>query len=374
MRSFSGLAATLLLSCLTSAAEPAKVSVYPTQPVLSGTLVAPAASPTVLAGTLVPVRGDEPKPMPTEKSADKPMAPTAKDAAPALVPPTVSAVTISSCGACEATPCGTTLFRGRLFAASCGSDVCASPGRPALFGGLFGASSCSTCEPTGPCCPRAHAFLARLKSWLMFRPCDGPRVGLFRFEPYMPRSMTVFSCKGCDAGTCHAAGSCVGSSWRGGFGRGACATGQCGAGLGGVGLGGAGLGGATVGRDGMGLGLGARILASHQRVPQDCNGAEPKLSGARFDECYHFANAIPKSYGCRTTRINPIAGCVTPPYDEAAATTPAAGPTMIERAAATLPPPHPMTASRPASGMVMPASGTKETKATNPLKTPFSNP
>lgn len=361
MRSINGLAATLLLSCLALAAEPAKVSVYPAQPVATGTLVAPASMPTVLPGTLVPVRADDPKP--TEKPVDKPMPPDGKDAipvSPALVPPTVSAVTISSCGACEASPCGTPLFRGRLFAASCGADVCSSPGRPALFGGLFCKSSCatgSTCESTGPCCPRAHAVLARLKAWLMFRPCDGPRVGLFRCEPYMPRTLTVFACKGCDVGTCHAAGSCVGSACGAGAGRAACATGAC--------------------KDGVGLGLGARFLANHSRTAQDCNDCEPKLSGAKFDECYHFANAIPKSYGCRTTRINPIGGCVTPGYDGTAGVATAnSEPTKIERAAATLPAPHPLPPSRPAAAKATgtPASAPLGGKNANPLTVPFSNP
>ena len=51
---------------------------------------------------------------------------------------------------------------------------------------------------------------------------------------------------------------------------------------------------------------------------------------------------------------------------------PVAEPTKIEKASATLPAPHPLPASRPAKAAATPVSS--EVKATNPLKTPFSNP
>jgi hypothetical protein len=331
MRSFGFVALCLGFSLTASAAEPAKVSVYPATPVNSMPV-----TETVLQGTTVTV------PQSTADCNTCPPHRTRLVDRFLPVTPTVAAPEIKACEPCENPSRISTMFRGTVLSSGCGSDVCASPGRPALFGKGF--LACPTANCKSPCvdkpvCPNESCTTCsrgiarsldygsghcweRFKNWICYRPCDGPRIALCRPEPYMPATMTVFPASCPIYGTCHAS-ACTGMNRFGRgmghglgfgsrFGSGTCADGaSCGSGT------------------GLGLGLGARLAGHfHGKGAPDCNGAEPMLSGEPLTAGYRFATVIPKNYNRQMTYVDPIAGTVKGPQSPEAKTTVSANPTV----------------------------------------------
>jgi hypothetical protein len=304
------------------AAEPAVVSVHPAVPAAKPEMKNVVTGTLVLEGTLVP--------------------------AGETVGMTVAAPTTPTVPMPEL-KCGTPMFGGSMLASGC--DLCESKGRPALFGSLFTkpfllfGNDCGTCQscPAPKCdsakCPTPTTCgtgcggggrWERFKSWMTWAPCDGPRIPFIQFEPYLPTNFTAMRCLPQNHGTCHD-NACSGRV-RGlglGLGKPGCDTGNCGTGR---------------------FGLHAK------KGPQDCNAAEPKLSGAGLIDGYRFAHIEPKVYGRATTHIDPIAGIVK-------ASDVDKKPTAIEQASAIVPAKGP-------KGLPLPAVR----ESSKPLATPFSNP
>jgi hypothetical protein len=313
-------AALLTSGWMSFAAEPAVVSVHPAVPMPKPEMKNVVTGTIVLEGTLVPAG--------SETVGTAIAAPTM----PCVPPPELK--------------CGAPLFGGSLLASGC--DICESKGRPSLLGGLFtrplllfggDCGSCDTCPapkcesakcPADPSCGSClgGGRWGRFKAWLCWAPCDGPRIPFFQFEPYVPANFTAMCCLPQNFGTCHD-NACTGRV-RGGLGLGkpGCDTGNCGTG---------------------------RFGSHCNKSPQDCNAAEPKLSGSSPIDGYRFAHIEPKVYGRPGTHIDPIAGT--------AKATDAAKKPVIEQASAIVPAKGP-------KGMPLPA--VRET--TKPLATPFSNP
>lgn len=368
MRYFSVCSICLCFAFSAFAAEPAKVSVYPPADQSTAQTTTPTSNSKVLEGTYVPAPV---KTVEMPLNCNPPAVDHYRDRV-LSVTPLVNVPEMKGCGDCG-TPCGTPLFRGSLVT-GCGTDMCESRGRPALFGGLFSSwsckqcdsKSCATCETKTKCETCQPVFngqiagcagnvLMRIKAWICFQPCDGARLCLLRPSPYMASNMTVFPCKGCNVGSCHSAactgmgncstGSCATSNCSGLFNRSStCATGHC----------------------GEGSGIGGRLFGHNGKTPQDCNGAEPKLSGTSFCGGYRFATIEPRVYGQNPTRIDPIGGVVKAPKDESKMEVKNdAG--KIEQASAMLPTPYQMP------GQKNNKKDSKDMKA-NPLAVPFSNP
>lgn len=345
----------LTIGCLTSvftvglASEPKAVSVHPPKPlpVAAETPVMPnvITGTLVLEGTLVPA--------PSTPSAEVIAEGTGLKTAPTVPCPEMKA-------------CESRWFGGSLLATGC--NVCDSPGRPSPFAGMFQrpilllpAKECSSCEPSnacetkpGPSCtpacgtpawPQAGGTLERFKSWLCWERCDGPRVGWLKFESYRPANFATMPCRTPHYGTCPS---------------GHCGSDRTGLGLGhGLGMAAGANGGMPGCADGScrnGLGLG------HRKGPQDCNGAEPQLSGQHLVDNYRFATILPKSYGQNASKIDPIMGTVKAPGEETAVVKP----TAIEQASGIAPLKGPQ-------GIVKPKA-TTPTADTNRLTTPFSTP
>jgi hypothetical protein len=339
----------LTIGCLTAfiavglASEPKAVSVHPPKPLPAAeTPVMPnvVSGSLVLEGTLVPAT--------STPSAEVIVEGTGLKTAPTVPCPEMKA-------------CESKWFGGSLLATGC--NVCESPGRPSPFTGMFQkpllllpAKECSSCEPTTcetktcqtctPACgtpawPQAGGTWDRFKSWLCWERCDGPRVGWLKFESYRPANFATMPCKTPNYGTCP--------------------SGHCGSGRPGLGVGSgmaAGANGGTAGcadgscRNGLGLG--------HRKGPQDCNGAEPQLSGQHLVDNYRFATILPKSYGQNVSKIDPIMGTVKAPGEDLTAVQP----TAIEQASGIAPLNGP-------KGVVKPKAATTHTGR---LTTPFSTP
>jgi hypothetical protein len=245
-------------------------------------------------------------PKPAEPAKPKVVAPSETPAVVSHAPvlerigstaPIVPMPEVKDCSSCGETSCGAPLF-GSLLKSGCASNFCGSTGRPSLMGNgwltkpflLFPSQSCKSCASdcataqcsSGKAWTPSWAIWNRIRGWMFFQHCDGPRIPMFSFERYMPPTMFVHHSPAKNYGSCSVSG-CAGAN----LGLGArltgssCATGNCGAGTG---------------------------LLHGKRGPMDCNNAEPKLSGTDFCEGYRFAVSSPRVYGRNdVTTINPIA-------------------------------------------------------------------